>query len=98
MSQINVNRAAVQSRTTQLRGEIRSSIADLESRYRQIKSNLGELDSATNAGVIKAAENNMKKAAIAAETLVKLFSFMENSSMQVEIQDRATASSMRVTR
>ena len=85
---IQVNYTAVFSQIASLRSRIKSTNNEMEFRYNQIQSSLGDLDSATNAELIEAMEKNKEKVRIVGETLDKLLCFIHNSAEQAQLEDK----------
>jgi hypothetical protein len=93
MSQsIRVNHANVYSRTARQNSSIKGQLNAMASQYSSIISALDGLDSATNAAMKTAMEQNQKKALAAAQIMEKLLSFIDRSARQMEMQDHRMAS------
>ena len=65
------------------------TMSELDSKYREIKSELKELDSATNAELMNVIEHNQRKVAIEVETLDKLLLFIRNTAEEYETLDNS---------
>ena len=92
MRTIQVNYEAVNAKIAQLRGHITSSIiSPVESEYRQIQSNLRQVDGEACAGLQEAVNENRQKALAAASVLERLLSFMSNSSRQIQLTEEQIA-------
>ena len=66
-------------------------LCEAENRYAQIYSQLGQVDSATNAGLIMAMECNKVKTAACASTLQKLLALVEGVTRELEKEDSQMA-------
>jgi len=66
-------------------------ICEAENRYSQINTQLQQVDSATNAGLIEALECNKVKTKICADTLQKLLALVECVAREMEKEDSQMA-------
>jgi len=82
--QIKVSYEAVYSKTSQLSTSVRNRIAAMEQQYSRIITSIDSMDGASNAALKEAIERNKRKAAATAGVLLKLLSFIEGSTKQVE--------------
>jgi len=73
--------------------ELESAIREMKSSYSQVMYSLQELDSSTNLAVQEAIEHNAQKAVSVVDLLHKILLIIENSSIQIEQQERQIASS-----
>ena len=92
MRTIQVNYDAVNAKIAQMRGHIASNIINpVEGEYRQIISNLRQVDGAACASLQEAIDENRQKAIAAASVLERLLSFMSNSSRQIKLTEEQIA-------
>ena len=77
----------VYSEMAELKNFVKEELDTIDARYAEIQSTLDAVDGSTN-GVLKAAmESNRLKARAAGFTKLKLISFMENSSREIEFEE-----------
>jgi len=88
---VRVNYAGVYSKTAQLRSAIRNQLNATNQNYNQLLNSVRTMDSATNTTLIEAVERNRQKAAVTAKILEKELSFIDGSTMQVELQENRIA-------
>jgi len=86
--QILVRYDEVYGKTAELKRRLESGLHEMEASYTRARAALDGMDGSTNAAFSAAVEENRTKAAMTAETLMKLLSFMENSAREVERNDR----------
>jgi len=90
MSEISVNYREVENRIRQLRTNLNNNLLpQVNQEYRQIQSNLRQIDGSTSASYGEALVENNGKIMEACSVLNRLLSFIANSSRQIEKTDIA---------
>jgi len=89
--QVKVDYTGVYSKTAQLKAAIRNQLNVTNQSYNQLLNSVRTMDSSTNATLIEAIERNRQKAAVTAKILEKELSFIDGSTMQVELQENRIA-------
>ena len=85
MEKIQVDYDAVETKLSQMRSHITTNInAGVMQEYRQMQSNLMQADGEAQKELREAAELNRKKALACTSIMERLFSFMTNSSRQIQ--------------
>jgi len=85
---IKIDYQAVYSKTRELRARLNGELRNMDSEYRQIQSGLRQQDSKTNATLMEVMGENQKKAQMCAEAMQHLIAFIENTTREVENQER----------
>jgi uncharacterized protein YukE len=88
MQQISLNATQIESVITQCRTDIRRQLGTLEQQYNTIRARLGNLDSEANAELQEAMQRNYRKAAVCAEVLERLITFIDRSSTEMQMLDQ----------
>ena len=88
---VRVNYAGVYSKTAQFRAAIRNQLNATNQNYDQLLNSVRTMDSATNTTLIEAIERNREKAVVTAKILEKELSFIDGTTMQVELQESRIA-------
>ena len=92
MSEISINYREVENKISQLRNRLNQNLLpQVNQEYRQIQSNLRQIDGSTAASYSEALNENNQKILEACSVLNKMLSFIANSSKQVEKSDIAIA-------
>ena len=99
MGTIHIKYDEVYAETAKLKGHLASNVvARADAEYRQMQSNLRNVDGAASAAYSDFIEENRRKTAIAANTIVKLLDFMENSARQIEASEQRIARAISTAR
>ena len=98
MRTIQINYDAVNAETTKLRRQQTDLVDQVNTQYRQIQSELRQVDGAANAQLIEAMEVNCQKAIAASKTLDRLITFISGASRQVEAGEQRIARVFTTTR
>ena len=99
MGTIQVNYDEVNAEIRRLRSHLTSQITSpINNEYRQIQSNLRQVDGATNANFREAMDENQRKTIVAANILDRLLHFIANSSRQIQINENQIARSFNASR
>ena len=99
MRTINVNYDAVNTELRNLSRHISSNVTHhVQGEYRQMQFMLRETDGATNAELQDIMGANQEKTTVAASVLERLFSFMTNSSRQIQASENQLARAFQTTR
>ena len=88
---VRVNYNAVYSKTAQSRAAIRNQLNATNQNYNQLLNSVKTMDSSTNNALIEAIERSRVKASVTAKILEKELSFIDGSTMQVELQENKIA-------
>ena len=88
-AEIKIGYTEVYSKTAALRKNIDTALSAMEESYAQITPLLDQVDGGANAVLQETVEENRRKAQMAALTMRKLLTFMENSARQMETIDQA---------
>lgn len=92
MEKIQVDYNAVETKLSQMRNHITTNInAAVMQEYRQMQSNLMQVDGETQSELREATELNRQKALACTSILERLFSFMANSSRQIQVTEEKIA-------
>jgi len=92
MEKIQVDYNAVETKLSQTQSHITTSINQaVMQEYRQIQSNLTQVDGETQKELREAAELNRQKALACTGILERLCSFMANSSRQIQTSEAQMA-------
>jgi len=96
--QILVNYDEVYSKVAELRNRIQTELMEMNATYRQAASTLNGMDGSTNAAMTEAMVSNQKKTQVTADTLIKLLSFIDASTRQIERGEQSIARTFESTR
>ena len=94
MRTIHVKYDEVYAEVARLRSVAANTVNRVNNEYRQIQSQLGRVDGATNATLVEVMDANCQKAVLATETLDKLLEFISCSTKQIEINEQRIAQAM----
>ena len=95
MQTFHVKYDEVHTETARLRNHLSSNMTtQANTEYRQIQSQLGRVDGATNANLREAMNVNRTKTLEAANVLDRLLQFITNSARQIEVSEQQMARTM----
>jgi len=99
MRMINVNYDAVNTELRRLNSHVTSNVTHhIRGEYRQMQSILREVDGATSAEFNEVMTQNQEKTIAATSVLERLFSFMSNSSRQIQTSENQLARAFQMQR
>ena len=98
MVEISVNYREVENQMRNLRSILSNVTSQTNQEYRQIQSNLRQIDGKSSANYSEALIENNQKVSEACNLINRMASFIANSSRQIEATDIAISRNFRIVR
>ena len=99
MGTFHVKYDEIHAETAKMRRHLATDVVGrVQTEYRQIQSQIRQVDGAATAALIEAMNENCNKVVTAAQTMERLLSFMSNSARQIEASESQIARAFRTVR